>query len=118
YAKSETPCTCSFQIFVMNADGSNRRQLTFSGDPLTQEDNLAPVWSPDGAKLLFFGRRLTEPFTSLYTVNVDGTSFARVPNTDGTSENQYDWSPDGSRIAVSRYGKVWTVSADGSDAVR
>ncbi|MGB7805047.1 MAG: hypothetical protein WBM72_05540 [Actinomycetota bacterium] len=38
----------TYQIFTMNADGSDRKQLS-SG----QADNLWSTWSPDGSKLAF-----------------------------------------------------------------
>ena len=36
------------EIYVMNADGTNVRQLTSNGD-----FDSAPAWSPDGTKIAF-----------------------------------------------------------------
>ena len=37
-----------FEIFVMNADGSNQTQITFN-----DRDDEAPAWSPDGSMIVF-----------------------------------------------------------------
>lgn len=41
------------QIFVVNADGSGLRQLTYEGD------NRWPTWSPDGSRIAFSQGQLT-----------------------------------------------------------
>ena len=46
-------------IFVMQSDGTNRRQVT-SGDAWY----AAPSWSPDGKRMVYSSVQLTEPFDS------------------------------------------------------
>jgi Tol biopolymer transport system component len=42
------------EIFVMDADGQNPRQLTFADDDPDYPDANASSWSPDGATIAFF----------------------------------------------------------------
>ncbi|MCH8966670.1 MAG: PD40 domain-containing protein [Planctomycetes bacterium] len=48
----------SSQIWMMNADGTYRRQLTETADPLSSDN---PVWSPDGSRILFDTNRAAPP---------------------------------------------------------
>jgi Tol biopolymer transport system component len=58
-------------IFVMNADGSNRKRLTEGGH------NLSPAWSPDGKQIAFQGWRRQPGGYALYLVNADGSGSAK-----------------------------------------
>jgi len=89
-------------IFVMNADGSNRRQLTRNGAA-----NFAPFFSPDGKRIIFssnVGDQRGREF-DLYLMNVDGSGLERV-----TYEGGFDgfpmWTSDGRRLvfASNRHG--------------
>jgi Tol biopolymer transport system component len=82
-------------IFVMNADGTGQRRLTFGGDS-THE---FPVWSPDGKQILF-----TRCYTSnprLFLMNADGSNQRLLAGgmSCGVEAEIPAWSPDGSRIA-------------------
>lgn len=81
----------TLEIYVMDADGSNKRQVTRNGAA-----NFAPFWHPSGEKIIFAsnlenarGREF-----DLYLINVDGTGLERVtywPDFDGFPV----FSPDG-----------------------
>ena len=95
------------QIFVANPDGSQRRQLTFEG-----QSGLAD-WSPDGKRLTFMA----------LPANGSGLEGVRVGVMDADGSNPQffaedgispDWSPDGSLIAFSRGGQIWTMRVDGT----
>jgi Tol biopolymer transport system component len=61
------------EIWVMNADGGEKRQLTFN----TQGGNFTPVESPDGKHIAFSGVRGHTP-PEVYVMNADGTGQERL----------------------------------------
>jgi Tol biopolymer transport system component len=85
------------KIYVINADGSNRRAIATGS---------YPSWSPDGAKILFVGQG---PFGScenymcdqLYVVNPDGSQLTQLTHF-AASYVSPRWSPDGAKILFER----------------
>jgi Tol biopolymer transport system component len=82
------------ELFVMNRDGSNLRQVTKLGGA-----NFAPSWHPDGTRLIFssnIGDPKGRDF-DIYLVNLDGSGLERV-----TFNNTFDgfpmFSPDGKKL--------------------
>jgi TolB protein len=64
-----------FELFVMDADGSNKRQITHNGAA-----NFAPFFYPDGKRIIF-ASNMNDPGGrnfDLYLINVDGTGLERV----------------------------------------
>lgn len=55
------------EIWVMDVDGGNRRQLTAGEAPSTN-----PVWSPDGSQIAFVSRQ-TSPDWQIWVMNSDGS---------------------------------------------
>ena len=104
-------------ILVVNADGSNRRQVTDSSDY-----DGEPSWSPDGSRILFSSARV-RAYPSLYTVKPDGTDLQAFPGfVEGTWEIAPDWSPLGDKVLfVSDYSDnipisvISTENADGTN---
>ena len=80
------------QIWAINGDGSNPRQLTSTGV------NTQPTFSPDGTKIAFDGNRGGGKF-QLFVMNADGSGQTQVTNSNGNVGGS-GWSPDGSQIAV------------------
>jgi TolB protein len=81
------------ELFVMNADGSNKRNLT-NDDKVF---NSFPAWSPDGSKIIFsasdgpgVGGALN--IINIYVINVDGTGLQRL--TDGSVKGDINDAPD------------------------
>jgi len=57
----------NFEIYVMNADGTNPTRLT--NNPAF---DALPAWSPDGTKIAFFSDR--DGNGDIYVMNADGTN--------------------------------------------
>jgi Tol biopolymer transport system component len=84
----------SLDIFVMNADGTNRRQLTDNGAA-----NFAPFFHPDGRRIIF-SSNMADPAGrdfELYLINVDGTGLERI-TTSGEFDGFPMFSPDGRKL--------------------
>ena len=97
------------QIHVMNADGSNRRQLTSGAY------SVDPNWSPDGTKIAF------HQSGQIFVMNADGSGQTQVTN-EPTSSAYPAWSPDGTKIAFfgtrnNSYG-IFVMNPDGSGVTR
>jgi Tol biopolymer transport system component len=104
-ATSEAPSFCSpaisfmderngqTDIFVVDGDGSGRRQLT---NDAARE--LAMSWSPDGSQLIFQRSSKGDGATELYLVNADGSGLRNLTRNPGDDWSPA-WSPDGSQIA-------------------
>ncbi|MFN2492062.1 MAG: TolB family protein [Pyrinomonadaceae bacterium] len=82
------------EIWVMNADGSHKRQVTHNG-----KANFAPYFFPDGKRIIFAsnmddsrGRNF-----DLYKINVDGTGLERITYND-TFDGFPMFSADGKRL--------------------
>ncbi len=91
------------EIWVMNADGSNQRQVTDLGGA-----NFAPFFHPDGKRIIFASnhRDLSRNF-DIYLMGLDGSDLTPVA-THGTFDGFPMFSPDGSKLvfASNRYGSV------------
>jgi len=100
----------NWQIFVMNADGSNRQRITNDGN-----EDITPVWSPDGKRIAFVGR--IEDNRDIFVMNLDGTGLANLTNHPANDWTPA-WSPDGRQILFSSnrlgYWELFAVNADGS----
>jgi Tol biopolymer transport system component len=87
----------ALEIFVMNADGTRKRQVTRNGAA-----NFAPYFTPDGKRIIF-SSNLADPKGrnfDLYLVNLDGTGLERVTYND-TFDGFPMFSPDGKKLVFS-----------------
>jgi TolB protein len=69
-------------IWVMNADGSGRRNLTLSATQPFASDG-APAWSPDGRKILFLSNRGDGNWFEVYVMNADGSGKRKLTQLKG-----------------------------------
>jgi len=127
------------QIWLMNADGSNVRQITPSST-----FKAGPSWSPDATQMVFITLKNpgspTDPQPTIGIMNADGTN-QRILTTedrvnvrhepDGSTtvlETAHDanapaWSPVDNRIAFwsgieGQYGQVWVINSDGTGSTQ
>jgi len=103
-------------LFVMDADGSNVRQLTSGAG-----DDWGPAWAPDNGKLAFF--RCTQPNydCDVYVINADGSGATDLAP-GSTNAAHPSFSPDGTKIAFTEEGangiQLFTMNADGTDVTQ
>jgi TolB protein len=105
------------EIWVMDPDGVNRRQLTKSSAPAVDASgNRSPAWSPDGKLIAYTstGEAVVEDQRDLdiYVMHADGSETRRLTN-DRVPDGAPAWSPDGERIAFAHARAQGTERADG-----
>ncbi len=106
------------QIYVMNMDGSNPRNLSRRSQP-----NYNGDWSPGGSRIVFVSQSPGDKTTAaLYTVHADGSGIRKITDTEAGCF-QPRWSPDGKRI-VFRLGwekdhvGLFVMDSDGGHPVQ
>jgi len=104
-------------IFLVNADGSGKTQLTDQpGRP------CGPAFSPDAAEIAFYIHHSPQTW-SLYKMNADGSNILRLTDQTNTCDWSPEWSPDGHQIAFTRssptmQSEIWIMNADASSPHR
>ncbi len=106
----------NYDIFTINADGTNPIKLTTS-----LADDYSPTWSPDGKMIAFTSERRGN--AHIFVVNLS-TNFAKQVTFNSKSmENHPAWSPDGKSIAFdsnrdNHGGEIYTMEINGKDWVK
>ena len=93
------------EIWTMNADGSNKHQVTHNGAA-----NFAPYWLPDGKRIVFasnLGNTQDPAGFDLYLINEDGTGLDRITTYPGFDAFPM-FSSDGKRL-------VWASNRNGRE---
>jgi TolB protein len=109
--------TGTSQVWLMNADGSNQRQLTFDSQPKDQ----VPDWSPNGSKIAYLADThgiadMGNSWGDIWVMNANGSHQHQI--THDATDYGTAWSPDGTRIATLDLPTrtIYTLDArDGSD---
>jgi Tol biopolymer transport system component len=113
--------TRASDIFVMNVDGSNVRNVTNDGEWQGDVD-----WSPDGQQLVYSASvDDNNGGWTLHIISADGSSRRRVSERHMFAVSP-SWSPNGQRIAFSGfhdvgshgsldgYQSIYTIRTDGT----
>ncbi|HET6577462.1 MAG TPA: Ig-like domain-containing protein [Gemmatimonadales bacterium] len=104
----------SGDLHLVNADGTGDAALF-----ATASAELAPHWSPDGTRLLYYAPRGGPGTFDVFVTPIAAPNpeplFASAANRQAPA-----WSPDGTRIAYSRPAQngrdaIWVADADGTD---
>ena len=98
------------QIWVMGAEGTNARRLSFGGY------DTQPRWSPRGDTIVF--TRRTSTGFDLWAINPDGSNARALTQGNGSNEAA-SWAPSGRHLVFSssRGGRtqLYTMLADGTE---
>jgi Tol biopolymer transport system component len=136
YVRSLTATGDAARIWVMDGDGTHRRQLVPGDRTLI---DFPGAWAPDGEWLAFtrcplprfYGSHDFEDRCAVYVIGEDGSGLTKLAD----SAFEPDWSPDGKQIAfvsmrdhtgfvtadedTDRYaGELYAMNADGSHQQR
>lgn len=84
----------ALELFVMDRDGGNPRQVTSLGGA-----NFAPSWTPDGTRLIFASNHHNPRGRNfdLFMINVDGTGLEQITFNE-TFDGFPMFSPDGTKL--------------------
>lgn len=117
----------NFEIYVMNADGSNQQRLTN-----WERGNQYPAWLSDGKRIGFTSWGREDGLrAAIFTMDPDGSNVTRLskgigkqsaPRFPGDRAAGGSWSPDGKRILFHSdrdgNGEIFVMDADGSNVQR
>jgi Tol biopolymer transport system component len=106
-------------IWIMNQDGSNAKQLTVNA-----AGNLLPCVTGDGRFIVFVSNRSDSKTFHIWRMNMDGTNPLQLTN--GTGEGSPVCSPDGQTVFYHRGGPnvpaeektLWKISISGGETVQ
>lgn len=102
------------EIWLMNADGSNQRQITDN-----DYDDRSPIWSPDSRYITFIGATGKQK-NAIYLYDVESDALEQITNPFLPSR-QAVWSPDGKWLAFVLYSldgqesQIYVMMPDGSN---
>lgn len=104
----------SWDIWVMNADGTGQRQLTVGA-----RSNYGPSVSADGRHIVFVSNRAGDAF-NVWRMDIDGANPKQL--TSGRGENFAHTTPDGRWVVyaspgVGGLGRIWKVPFEGGEPV-
>jgi TolB protein len=106
-------------VFVMNADGSGRRQLTRV--PRDEGEAQVPAWSPDGHQIAFQTTPAKGKPGHIWIADAE-TGVARkvAAHAQPYVDEVPAWFPDGTRLAFqsnrTHRMEIWVMNANGSGA--
>lgn len=114
------------RIYVVDLEGGTPRLLRSGGRQWYSYDQaffrtlmFRPTFSPDGTKIAYV-EGMGDWGNGLRVMNADGTHVRVLIDSDGPFAGigwieDLGWSADGSYLAFTGPGGIWTIGADGSD---
>ncbi len=105
----------ALEIGLLSSDSATLRRLT-NNDFI----DAAPVWSPDGAAILFASNRDGGGKLDLFVMDLEGNLLRQLTSTPDIHEGDPDWVGETivytRNAADDRTQSVWAMSADGTAA--
>jgi TolB protein len=109
-----------FQLYTMNRDGSNQRQITTLAVEGYHNAGVGYRWSPDGSQLIY------AHYDRLYRINRDGTGLTQLATAPaGRHFRECDWTAQrGGRLVVQTIGsqpydaELYLYNVDGTSPVQ
>ena len=108
----------SFDIYTMNVDGSDQRQLTVDPD-----FDAEPIWSPDGTRILFISDR--DGDLEIYAINPDGSREEKLSTSNSRHEGAFAFTADGKQVFCVadtlekfEFLQIYLMNLDGTDRRR
>ena len=95
-----TSCDERYNIYIMNSDGSNQRQLTHSGC------DASASFSPDGRQIAFASSR--NGYDEVYLMDANGQNVQQLTHKQRIMSPK--WSPDGQKLI---FYKLMSHDSDG-----
>ena len=109
----------TYEIAVMNTDGSERNRITESAAlPILNSAYMFSV-SPDGTRIA--ARLKAGGNWDIYTMDIDGANLVQLTE-DRHPDHSPGWSPDGTKIAFASVrgapAEIYVMDADGANLVQ
>ena len=92
------------ELFVMNADGSEKIQLTE-----TPQNEFNAIWHPDGSRIVYLSTASGD--VQAWIMNGDGSGKKQISEVEG-GFNSLTFSPDGTRVLLTKDVKIDQATSD------